>query len=382
MEAPTDASSANGNSDNHASTAKGSALEALADALQRVVNDPKAIKQLGESPPTGPVASIIPSLSQLCAQLHTQYPSITWPLPSIPSQAGPLVPPFANQTVRASKKSDSDLPDLPPISDPTLAERPFTHQGSLHSERSGRADLSYERLEFLGDAYIECMSTRTIYERYPQLPVGKLSSIREALVNNANLASYAKAYGFDGRIKLPPDVVSGTNKVAAWTKIYADAFEAYVAAVILDSPATGFATAEAWLNELWLAKLRDYDAVPALNSDAKAMLARTVLSRAIRLDYVDEQPQRPPHPPTVRGKRSTQEFRVGVYLTGWGYKGQHLGSGTGVNKAEAGLKAAMQALANKPLIDVIAARKQAFDAEKKAQMELDTSRSQPMTIPP
>ena len=37
---------------------------------------------------------------------------------------------------------------------------------------------NYERLEFLGDSVVNCVIARAIYERFPQLPEGRLSRVR------------------------------------------------------------------------------------------------------------------------------------------------------------------------------------------------------------
>jgi len=62
-------------------------------------------------------------------------------------------------------------------------------------------------------------------------------------------------------------------------------------------------------------------------------------------------------------------YTLGVYLTGWGWIHQHLGSGSGWNKTEAGNEAAKAALANHPLIDQIAEVKREHDARVKAERE-------------
>ena len=147
-------------------------------------------------------------------------------------------------------------PPLPLIAHPQLRSQVFTHQGGLGSQDNFRVDLSYERLEFLGDAYIECFSSRLIYTRYPQMPVGKMSQLREFLVNNATLCQLATRYDFGSRIALPPSTRT--------TKAWADVFEAYVAALILQDSVAGFATAERWMWALWAPKLVEWErAMPA-----------------------------------------------------------------------------------------------------------------------
>jgi len=159
----------------------------------------------------------------------------------------------------ASKKRKLDhksphpnsLPPLPPILSPALETAAFTH-ASLYNPNT----TSYERLEFLGDAYIELIATRLIYPAFPTLPPGRMSQKRELLVKNETLAEYALAYGFDKRAKLPRDFWGlGAGRGKLWTKTMGDIFEAYVAAVVLSDPKGGFELVETWLQELWREKL-------------------------------------------------------------------------------------------------------------------------------
>lgn len=164
-----------------------------------------------------------------------------------------------NSNMSTSKKRKLDhespqpnaLPRLPPILSSALETAAFTH-----ASLSNANTISYERLEFLGDAYIELIATRLIYPAFPTLTAGRMSQKRELLVKNETLAEYALAYGFDKRAKLPRDFWGlGPGRGKLWTKTMGDIFEAYVAAVVLDDPKGGFETVETWLQALWRDKL-------------------------------------------------------------------------------------------------------------------------------
>ena len=92
-------------------------------------------------------------------------------------------------------------------------------------------------IEWIGDAYIELISTLLISQTFPSLLPGKFSQIREGLVKNVTLADFSRKYGFDKRLQIPQANfdVKESDKV----KILGDVFEAYVAAVILSDPAEG-----------------------------------------------------------------------------------------------------------------------------------------------
>lgn len=253
----------------------------------------------------------------------------------------------------------NNVPRLPPIT-PELEKAVFTHQ-SLSGGNSHTQELSYERLEFLGDAYIEVMATRLIWDQYKALPAGRMSQTRELLVKNETLYDYALRYDFNKRIKVQRHFEREDPK--KWLKIVADVFEAYVAAIILSEPTNGFVLAEEWLTQLWLPKLKE---VPATgpNSKAKEQLAQKIMGKGVKLHYRDEAPME-------QLKGGMQTYFIGVYLTGWGWEDQHLGSGTGLSKGGAGNEAAAKALGNMSLIDeIVAKRKSILDKEKLEKPEL------------
>lgn len=260
------------------------------------------------------------------------------------------------------------LPRLPEILDKSLAEVPFTHQGILTGKVVEEVNVSYDRLEFLGDAYIELIATRVIFSRYPRYSAGKLSQTRQTLVKNETLAEFSLAYGFDRRARLPKSLqLAKDNRGLArgWTKTMGDIFEAYVAAVILSDPVNGFSTAESWLTELWSPTLSSEED-ETLNGNAKVHLAAKVLGKGVKIEYLDEAD------PIMCKKNGTVVFHIGAYLTGWGWKDAHLGSGTGLNKSEAGTRAAMEALSN-PLTANIAAIKRDFDLKVQKKRESQES---------
>ncbi|KAI5295238.1 hypothetical protein KEM52_001953, partial [Ascosphaera acerosa] len=208
------------------------------------------------------------------------------------------------------------------------------------------------------------IADRFIWARFSHLRTGRLAQIREVLVNNATLGAFAAAYGFDARLRCQQ---SYRELPKVWAKIKGDVFEAYVGAVIVADPLDGYARAEEWLAQLWGPKVAGFAREPPAKH-CKEDLSKRIAGKGVKIRYVDESP-------AVRHKMGVQTFHIGVYLTGWGYTDEHLGSGTGRNKVEAGNEAAQRALDNHPLIDEIAAIKQAFDAkvrEERARMELAT----------
>lgn len=249
----------------------------------------------------------------------------------------------------------ASLPPPPPINDELLERAVFTHSGVAEGAASVLSvETNYDRLEILGDAYIELLATRLIWDRFRGLPSGRISQIREDLVKNETLASYATFYGFDTRALVPKDHRSQPKR---WTKTKADIFEAYAAAVILSDPKNGYQAVDGWLRQLWAPRISQVRDVQQTLIH-KEMLAKRIMSKGVKIKYIEEVP-------AEQIKGGTQSFTVGVFLTGWGWTDHLLGSGKGSSKALAGDNAAKNALNNKPLIDQIAQLKQAHDLKHK-----------------
>lgn len=99
-----------------------------------------------------------------------------------------------------------------------------------HRSASGRNN---ERLEFLGDAVLNLIVAQMLFDRFPQAPEGELSRRRASLVSAEPLAVIAQQLGLGEELQLG----SGELKTGGFRRqsILADAFEAVVGAVYLDS---------------------------------------------------------------------------------------------------------------------------------------------------
>lgn len=288
--------------------------------------------------------------------------------PPTTTAALPPVPAYTPFTVPTDT-----LPPLPPILDPALATAPFRHKSTsaaYNRSASTSVTMTYEHLEFLGDAQLEHLASRLLFARFPHLTAGQQSQLRELLVKNETLAEYARAYGLDERVsvgdreRMEADAGKAGNK--GFNKVLGDVFEAYVAAVILSHGDEGFAVAEKWMLGLWAPKLleaaeRERYWSPGVtlthagtaeedggegwrkvyNPAAKAELQKLILSgRHVRLDY-----ERYRDSVELKGERLGQSRHfIAVYLTGYGYERKLLGKGEGKNKVEAGNWAAQEAL--------------------------------------
>lgn len=116
--------------------------------------------------------------------------------------------------------------------DRILLETALTHS-SLHPE------LSYERLEFLGDAVLDLIVSDSLFETHPTSREGELSQLRAALISRPALGKVAERMGLLDWIRTADD--PGLKRGASREKIGADGFEAVIGALYLDG---GIAVAE------------------------------------------------------------------------------------------------------------------------------------------
>jgi ribonuclease-3 len=93
-------------------------------------------------------------------------------------------------------------------------------------------DVSYERLEFLGDAILNLIVANYLYMRFPEQNEGFLSKIRTRIVNGKMLGSLADKVGFNkfAIISKQVEEANGRNNY----KIMEDIFEAFIGALYID----------------------------------------------------------------------------------------------------------------------------------------------------
>lgn len=92
--------------------------------------------------------------------------------------------------------------------------------------------VSNERLEFLGDAVLELLSSDLLYRRFPKAQEGELTDLRAALVRASTLAGFAR------RLQLGPCLRLGRGEETTGGRdrelLIASAFEAVLGALYLD----------------------------------------------------------------------------------------------------------------------------------------------------
>lgn len=209
------------------------------------------------------------------------------------------------------------------FSDQTLLETALTHRSFSAEKR--RRDADNERLEFLGDAVLELAISSLLFDRYAaRFNEGELTRMRAWLVNESQLAARAKALDLGRYLRLGKgeENTGGRSRPS----ILADAFEAVIGAIYLDS---GFDEACSFVKRVFETQL---DRAPeGLRADYKSRLQeRTQKSSGAVPAYELVEATGPDH---------QRHFRVALFL-----EGRLLAHGEGRTKKEAEQQAAMQAL--------------------------------------
>ncbi len=117
---------------------------------------------------------------------------------------------------------------------PALLEAALTHSSYANEMKNKNIGTVYnERLEFLGDSVLSIIVSEHIFADYKKLPEGELTKIRANVVCEKTLAKLARGIELGKYLRLGHGESTGGGRERA--SILADAFEALLAAIYLDS---------------------------------------------------------------------------------------------------------------------------------------------------
>ncbi len=188
-----------------------------------------------------------------------------------------------------------------------------------HSSYSNEHNCeNYERLEYLGDAILEAVTSEYLYLN-TDYKEGEMTKIRANYVCEKALACYSRDIGIDKCIRLGHGQIHNLNDT-----IIADVFEAVAAVIYLDQ---GYDVVKKYLDDIiipYIKEKRDF------NADYKTMLQEAVQTTRRSLEYVllDEY-----------GEAHDKTFEMAVKIDNIVY-----GKGIGKSKKEAEQNAALDAL--------------------------------------
>ena len=124
------------------------------------------------------------------------------------------------------------------FSDTSYLDVALTHSSYTNELRTkGMKADSNERLEFLGDAVLQLVISEHLYSSYVKYREGALTKMRQQLVCEKTLSRIARKIGLGEYINLGNG--EEASDCRSRPKILADALEALIAAIYLDSTARG-----------------------------------------------------------------------------------------------------------------------------------------------
>lgn len=205
--------------------------------------------------------------------------------------------------------------------DKRLLRQALTHSSFANEQKINKYD-DYERLEFLGDAVLELISSDFIFRENPQMPEGQLTKRRSSIVCEPALAFCAREISLEQYILLGKGE-EGTGGRGR-DSIISDVMEAVIGAIYLDS---GIDEAQKFIHRFILSDLEHKQ----LFYDAKTILQEVIQKEnAGALHYELIREEGPEH-----SKIFVVEARIGDV---------RVGSGSGHSKKAAEQKAAYEAL--------------------------------------
>lgn len=201
-----------------------------------------------------------------------------------------------------------------------LIKQALTHS-SFSNEQKINKFKNYERLEFLGDAVLELLSSRFFFEAYPDMSEGQMTRLRSSMVCEPALAFCARDLSLGDYILLGKgeEATGGRRR----DSIISDVMEAVIGAIYLDG---GIEEADKFVRKYILSDLEDKQ----LFYDSKTILQEKVQKEGKSLSYELVSENGPDH---------DKVFIVEAVIDGI-----TVGKGQGRNKKSAEQQAAYQVL--------------------------------------
>src|SRR3989344_2453071 len=106
-----------------------------------------------------------------------------------------------------------------------LLQQAFTHRSYINENRSLRLSHN-ERLEFLGDAVLELVITKYLFDNFPAKNEGEMTSYRSALVNANTLSEVAEEIGMNDYLLLSRGEAKDTGRARQY--ILANTYETFI----------------------------------------------------------------------------------------------------------------------------------------------------------
>lgn len=216
---------------------------------------------------------------------------------------------------------------------PLLLAEALTHPSLAYE--SQKAHFDNQRLEFLGDSVLQLALTEHLFRMFPDYPEGRMTKLRAQLVSRQALAQFAVSLQLGNYILLGKgEEASGGRKRAS---TLADAFEALVGAIYLDS---GYTSARDLVLHLFEQEIGTISENPE-DGNPKGSLQETLQSIACEAPrYI------------ITGESGPDHRKVFHAQVVW--RDLILAQGRGKSKKEAEVRAAIEALRKKVWLNAAA----------------------------
>ncbi len=216
--------------------------------------------------------------------------------------------------------TDNELAEL--FENKNLLEQALTHKSWVNENKNKREHN--ERFEFLGDAILEFIVSKEIFNTFPNKEEGYLTALRANLVNTKNLASVARKLKIGEKLYLSHGEEEGGGRENP--SLLADTMEAVIGALFLDR---GVDAAFDFVKKHLLSEIPEKISKPL--KDAKSRLQ----------EYVQAQGYSAPSYKVLKesGPDHNKKFVLEVLVNG-----ESQGRGTGKSKSSATQAAAKDAL--------------------------------------
>ena len=204
--------------------------------------------------------------------------------------------------------------------DPAMLRQAMCHSSYANEHRAEMLHDN-ERLEFLGDAVLEVISSDFLFHQYPDMPEGKMTKLRASIVCEPTLALCAQPLKLGDYILLGKgeDQTGGRKRKS----IVSDALEAVIGAIYLDS---GFASAKEFVFKFIMTDIESKH----LFYDSKTILQELMQGKHLAYSYELVSESGPDH---------DKNFTVEVHV-----EGETISRGNGHTKKAAEQEAAYKAL--------------------------------------
>jgi ribonuclease-3 len=207
--------------------------------------------------------------------------------------------------------------------DAGLLRLALTHPSVAHEQ--GAPVSHNQRLEFLGDAVLQLILTRELYQKFPAFGEGPLTKARAKLVNRKALAEKGRSLNLGEYLVVSKGEAAhgGRERPSA----LADTFEAVLGAIFLDG---GIAAAEKFVVRNFQVEYGELSAIPILENP-KGELQEYLQARSVEAPHYNMA--------STSGPDHDRVFECTVH-----HDGQELARGRGKSKKDAESEAALAAL--------------------------------------